>query len=306
MLQEIVALALGFAFAYPPNSCAAELSVSGSAFISYDWAANFVPRWSGGGLLSVEGESSSSPVVRAFGSDGFQIAALPVIIPNATLVVIYAASRGVTGLIAATGAFKGSQGRHGAFVAIFPPDGGSEKIVMTNPYVPDLIAVAADGTFWTSGRTSGNQNAATAGVLWHFDQNGRKLGSAVHQKDISSQRNIADPGNQMAASSTRIAWLCPKEGRYMEISVAGAEITNIPVSFRNGEEVVGFALTEEGQAFVQTQFAPPAQLTLYSFDTHSGLLSKTTPPRPMGLVGSNGNTIVGLAGNTLMYLTAGQ
>ena len=163
MLKEIVALGFGFAFAYPPNSCAAELSVSGSAVVSYGWAANFVPRWSGGALLTVEGESSISPVVRAFGSDGFQIAALPVIIPNATAVVIYAASRGVTGLTAATGAFKGAQGRHGAFLAIFPPDGGYPKIVMTNPYVPALIAVAADGTFWTSGRTLGNQNAATGG-----------------------------------------------------------------------------------------------------------------------------------------------
>lgn len=293
------------------SAVAGTLSTVGTAVIAnYDFGGKPSPVWSGGALLAIDRDATFDPIIHVFGRNGGEITTIPVTVPDAVTISVFAVSRGPNGQMAACGAAFDAKGRMSPFVALFPTGGDSEKLIATQSYSPWLITFAPDGTIWTQGNTVG-KTAAAADIIWHFDQGGNKIGSAVPQSSFTADSTFAlsqmlrDPGNQLAASASGIAWLCPGRQRYVEINLSGSVTTDVStVGFQRGEQAGVLVFTDDGLVFIDSQMGPPVHLNLYSLDRAKGQLIAATPPQPLfRLLGADGRNVVGMAGRTVVFMT---
>ena len=276
------------------------LSPSGTSSVNYDFDGQRSPRWSGGALLTVDGDSTGSPIIRVFGRDGQEISDLTVAIPQAKFISVIGIGRGETGLVAASGSAVDTQGKHNSFLALFPPNPAEEKVIALNEYSAQLVTVAADGTVWTAG-LAGNPRQPTGDAIRHFDANGRLIGSLIPTSSFSSSISLTSPHNWLAAAGNRVGFFAPAEGRYIEFSLDGRVTADIrTAAFGDTETVSGFALTNDGRALVSSQVSShPRQLKLYNFDTRSGAHTNVGAPNGMSrLYGGEGNSVVGRTGST--------
>ena len=101
------------------------------------------------------------------------------------------------------------------------------------------------------------------------------------------------------SSQGRIGWYCPRERRYVEISLSGA-VKDIQVSLPMGTtEVTAIALTDSGDTFFSTTSGSPGQWTVSILDPSSRtLLPIYSGPGFGALFGANGNTLVGSTNNS--------
>jgi hypothetical protein len=288
-----IATPLLMGFACQLQSASAASLAKSSAEINYDLAGKGPIRWSGGALSAVEGQSGFLPVVRLFGRDGIQLAALAVAIPEAKIVAVHSVARGRNGLVAMAGSAGDSEGRTTGFIALYPPDGSARKVIPIpfEVYSPIAIALAEDGSAWTAGIPG--KHAPGHNVFWHFDPLGTKTGSAVDLNSFSGP--LAIPGGLFAASPRGLVWISPKDGRYLELSLDGVVTTDIAVNFPSASLISGLAVTEDGQTFVQVQTRQPFQITICSIDKKSGDLTVVVKSPEFYLLGAEGNTLMGHA-----------
>ena len=312
MISRIVVIFLIPAAFCGQNVSAQTLRVdSTSASVGYDFGGKLLPTWSGGGLLAVEAVSTSSPVVRVFGRDGHQMAVFAVTIPKARTIMVWSVSRGSSGVVALSGSAIDAEGRRSFFVALFPPGGALEKVILTGAYFPRLITVALDGTVWTQGYSVG-KDVVDPNIFWHFDESGKKIGSMVPQSTFAVLHDLESPDNRIGASANRVAWLCPKERRYIELSSDGKITTDTEVTIPKDEQTEDFVLMDDGHAFVRTVAGPPLRISLYSLDTKTGLLRSaflpaSVPARSVRLLAGEGKFLIGLGpGGSILTLTVEQ
>lgn len=295
-------LLTGFACQLQTASTASLAKSESSTDMDYDVAGKGPIGWSGGALFAVEAQSSILPVVRLFGRDGIQLAALAVNIPDARIVGVYSVARGSNGLVAIAGGAGYSEGRTTDFIALYPADGSVRKVIPipVDIYHPNAIAVAADGSVWTAGIPQ--KNASDHNVFWHFDSLGNKIGSAVSATMLPG--SLALRSALFAASPQGLVWVCPRDGRYLELSLDGDVTNDVTVKFPSTTSIVtGLTVTEDGQRFVQVQSKQPRQITIYSIDKKSGDLAVLANSPDFHLVGADGNNLVGVTSRRIVSVS---
>lgn len=274
------------------------LTSAGTTSTTYDYFGNRTPTWSGGTLLALENDSTSSPIIKVFGRDGRQVSSLPLTIPQAEVIVVRGIARGDSGLLVACGRAIDGQGRQVAFLALFPPNSGELAVVALKDYYAEQPAVAPDGTIWTVGYEPARRSKAD--IIRHFDVNGKTIGSLIPADTFPSMLVLADAHNQFAVSANRVAFFAPSAGRYIELSLDGNVTTDIKTgALGQREKVYSFALTNDGRTFFTTQDpTPPRDRNLYLLDTRSGQFTAVAMPIGLiGLHGGDGNNLVGRTGD---------
>jgi hypothetical protein len=244
--------------------------------LAVSWPNMRMTKWTHGALLAVQYDDTNYPLIWILNRSGAH--SLSFSIPGVRWMLLYDWDRGSDGTIGISGSAVDSDGRAAAFVAWISPDGAIAQIVRTGLYRPAMVAVAPDGTLWTVGKQNipggSNSPAGTSqlipdpGVIQHFDRTGKTLGSFVPLSTIRNPLTISGSRNTLRVSKDRIAWYSV-DGRYVEISLTGSLLTDIAVDLPGGDPMspnIGFALTDEGDAFLSAPYpaSSPRGLTVVS------------------------------------------
>jgi hypothetical protein len=261
------------------------------------------PSWSGGALVSLEYFSSDLPIVRVFDADGQPKTVVEVKIPGADHFMIKGAAHGADGTVAICGTAKDAQ-QHFGFLALASGDGAIRTIVRTEPYVPNGITIAPDGTIWTKGCEYGGPQKAPAGtnrgIIRQFDASGKLLAEYLPQSSLSRVEVSGGPGDRLAANSKRIGWYMGSFAKaYFEI-VRG-EVERYPTISTESTDaqgaVYGLTIMDDDQVFATRVTEGPGPL-LYTLDRQSRSWKLVTlpgggePPATRWLLGGTGNILV--------------
>jgi hypothetical protein len=176
-----------------------------------------------------------------------------------------------------------------------------------------MLSVAPDGTFWTLGyemvnnKTSAPELNPDAGVLRHFDRAGNLLASAVPRsqfgKGYLAERRLGS--GYIVATRKQLGWYSPpsgKGGQYTEIDLDSMTLHSYPglPDLPESKQVVGFRLTESGNAFLSLYDNRAHHATNFMFDR--GAL-KWTPIKGPAASEAPGSYLVGVDREKLVFAT---
>lgn len=208
---------------------------------------------------------------------------------------INAFSRGRDGTTAAAGWAESYDGKTAAFIEVFPADGQPPKIIRTNPYAVEKLAVAVDGTVWTVGnvlkwRPEPADTDSSSGTIRHFDQSGKLLESFCPFSTLNDKVWVMM--GFLAASRDRVGWISTGDphaaegrlGAYAEFT-AGGKVDQYPLppmAPQPGAALYGLALTDDGSVFATV---------LVSSHKEQMFALKDLPSGAQFLLGGSSNTI---------------
>jgi hypothetical protein len=248
------------AVAVPAIALQARLAaVGGSQTLSRAQAGMRIPVWSGGALVVAAGPATEPNAFLAYDRKGAVVFNAAFFIPGAAHTYVRGWARGADGTLALCGSSYASDGAGAPFIALISADTVSQHVIRTEPYSPNLVAVAADGTLWTVGydliQHSEKGTDKTAGVLRHFDRTGRLLGAFIPRSSFPTPVQLEPTSGYLAASADRVGWLHYQydgDGGYVEIAADGQILEyGLPRLASSAVlDVYGMAIAESGDAFV--------------------------------------------------------
>ena len=153
--------------------------------VRFDWSEagavrTLMPQFAAGMLILPHRAGLSDPQFSLYSRDAKLVARVRVDIPEAGRTAVNGITplRNGSGFAVSAMAISGSE-RVGV-LCLLDASGKLRKIVKTDPFTPDLIALAPDGTIWTFGAVDHeNDPASPANVLYHFTEAGELMGSAL-------------------------------------------------------------------------------------------------------------------------------
>lgn len=287
-LQKIVSLVFTLSYLMAPvsaDSAPISLTLDSESTSSALGPMQRVPVWSGGRMLRIIDAGTTAPILSTYDERGALLTSVTFTIPGAHRMAVSAFCAGSDGTLAVSGWAENDEGVRTSFFATIPPS-GPQRIVQTTPYAATTIALAPDGTVWTSGSEyiDGREVTTDFHVVRHFDTSGKLLGSAIPRSTL--KRGFHAMGF-MAAGSDRVGWYAgsyPRDEQpngHFEVRPDGT-VRGVPgLILAKGESVgAGLAVTEAG-TFISTQ--TPNGTRLY-------VLDDATPQwRPVELPASTGN-----------------
>jgi len=239
-------------------------------------------------------------VVHLFDKNGVELASVRFVIPGAATVQTNSVARRRDGVLALSGNAISADGKAAPFLAILSADGKSQQTVRTDPFYPEAVAIAADGTICTAGwdLRDGRETNFDHGMVRQFDSSGKviqeRIPRSLYPTDISRPSPVVD--SLLATAGGRIGWYAPSAKEYFEMVPDGTlRHWSVAEVLEQRESVVGLALTEDGNAFLGIYSTAKREWGLavvYADGTRRRL------PPPAGLtgwarlVGASGNRIV--------------
>jgi len=267
--------------------------------------------WVGDALVTVDHNATSSPVVHAFDATGGDTPAV-LRISGTSVVHIEHATHTGDGTVAAVGEAYDSSGKGAGFVALISPDRQTTNVIrMAGHFLPQLVALAPDGTIWTKGweptDVSARYVADGAPMVRHLDRSGNLISGYFPQGTLSSPRNVLTGSyGFLVVSSQGIGW-SQKSGPYYEIGTNGSTITQYPgVPLRgNHEFVTGISATESGDVFASTEVfsGTDVQQGLYLHMLDRGTSTWRTVSVPASGTSAKLASLVGRRGDSLVFDT---
>jgi hypothetical protein len=179
---------------------------------------NVVPRWDGGLLVAYYGNDSNGPVIYTTDREGRRNDMLFTLDkPAGIRIENYGAAASPSGEIAVIGTAYTSPLT--AFVARIAPDHKNQIVTGVWPYRPRAVTFAPDGTLWTVGYLTDEDNTRVIAynVLRRFDSSGNLL-TSVNLR-VRSKAGIT----YLRASRDRVGWFTEKN-EYIEFSLDGSEL----------------------------------------------------------------------------------
>ncbi len=222
------------------------------------WPKMRVPKWRHGALVALQSLDKSNHLIWV--DDGQNQHSIPFTINGATAVLVYDWDRGTDGTVCVSGTAIDSEGRASGFVA-FSADERVWRVIRTQEYRPVTVAVSSDGSVWSEGSEfHGTTFVPDASVIRHFGSTGQLSRVICPQSTISDPIGLEGIYNRLVAGKDHIVWYSsdrknPAKGRYMEVSLAGTILVDLSVKIATdqaGHRFSGFAVTDEGQAFLST------------------------------------------------------
>jgi len=210
---------------------------------------NEVPRWEAGLLIGYLGNSSKGPFIYTIDREGRRDDTLFTLDPPAGVrIENYGAAVSPSGEIAVIGTAYTSPLT--AFVARIAPDHKHQIVTGVWPYRPMAVTFAPDGTLWTVGYLTDEDNTRVIAysVLRRFDASGNLL-SSVNLR-VTSRAGIT----YLRASRDRVGWFTEKN-EYIEFSLDGSELARYegPPGIYEGSpgndryQLTGMALSDVGE-----------------------------------------------------------
>src|SRR5713101_131721 len=154
------------------------LTPTGSAQMPLTINKDRIAVWSGGALVFVQDRFSDAPIFRILDRNGAQLSEFRFSIPGAVLINIYdnSVARGSDGALAIVGTAYSDDSRGSMFVAWVSPDGQQQTIIRTNPFFPEAVTLASDGTIWIAGQEGRDYSRP---LIRRYDKTGKLLGSFI-------------------------------------------------------------------------------------------------------------------------------
>lgn len=303
---------------------AAPLTFAGGTPSPFRLPSTRVPKWTKGGLLTVQLEDPKVPLIWKHGHGG--LASIPVSIPGADSILIYDFDQDAEGTVAVSGSAVSGKTAAG-FVAWISTDGARVDVIRTGGYRPAMVTIAPDGSIWTVGKEVSTEVSPpaiipAAGAIRRVERTRGVTGSYIPQSSVPNPLlTLSGSRNTLRASRDRIAWYSV-EGRYVEISFDGKVLTDIALPVPPGEAEaatfeLSFALTEDGNAFL----CVPYRSSTGADTTRTFALDRAArawkPVTPRGeTAGSSIGYLYGVdqsqrlatmgGGNTIQFYTIGQ
>jgi hypothetical protein len=259
-----------------------------------------MPSWGGGALVVVDSPGSTvPPSISLFDRQGKRMSAFVLSIPDALYTTVRDYRRGEDGTIAICGGVVDSTGRAGSYVAWTSNHGQDIQVVRTSPYIPVQVTIAADGTIWTAGIEEKPRSEAETAVFRRFDRSGKTIGAYVRQSEIRERSAIMSL-NVFGALEDRIVWYSNRAGELVEVYPDGTVNRIRDLFLPNGEGQGGFAITRDGEVFVNSRGNFSASISRLDRDrrewtpvVHQAWSGQ--PPFPMNifLYGADGDELVG-------------
>jgi len=271
-MKKVVNCLISFVFAVSSVlfSQSLRLVPSGALTLQNPLDEKRLPHWGGGALVVAEGTAAESNAFLSYDKAGKILSNVGFEIEGAAHTYVFDFARAADGTLALCGTSYDRDGRDAPFFAWISANGSTERIVRTEPYRPRLITIASDGTFWTVGREADSHGSdkhggvdLNAGVLRHFDREGKQLGALIPRSGIADIAQLDASHGYLAASEGIIGWLrhggaeFEGQGAYVEVSPSGDLTTYaLPKLPRAGMYWLfhGMAMTQSGQVFVSMTF----------------------------------------------------
>ena len=269
---------------------------------SYDFARKAVPRWAGDALVSIE----DTGVAHFFTSDGREVRTVVLTIPYAATLKVLDGAHHADGTAALCGYAIDRVGHFGHFIAVASPI-GEPTLIRTDPYAPESVRFATDGTIWAQGfelpPKGGGVMNNDAGVIRRFDRTGREIARYIPQVNLSKNELMLGINN-VAVSSNRFGWYQGRSQRYFEISAAGRVEEYAGVSQCGGSisHVIGLALTDNGQTFITRDCLVNGSHKREAFQLDHESRSWKQVTFPGGALSDTTNTILGAFGNSVVRI----
>jgi hypothetical protein len=218
--------------------------------LNFNYRAPF-PVWTGGAIVGYENNFTRTPVIHSYDAEGTEMQPIAFSLPGAAKVVISGVARSADGSYAVAGSSWDSSGRSGGFITWISADRQTLRTVRPFPYIPDMIAIAPDGSIWTVGaeRVNGTENDPAVnrshGVVRHFSASGIQLADFIPRRQLFSGRAMGQ--GIVASNHDRIGWYAIVEQRYVEVTFDG-KVAAYPGIAPPGSDwqVNGVALLDDG------------------------------------------------------------
>lgn len=210
--------------------------VTEMATVRFDWSAagsgrTAMPRFSRGMLAISHLEGNTTTSISLFSRDGQAAARIQFEIPDAQRTIL--SSGGIaplpdgSGYVAVAVAVNGS--RRARPLCFLDAKGKLLKVVPTDPFLPVLITVAADGTIWAVGATNSDDVPESDDpVLRRFSGAGELLGTALPRRLFGQeppQSHSPESGVAVLTSTgSRVVFYSPHTRQLFEFGLDGAMI----------------------------------------------------------------------------------
>jgi hypothetical protein len=264
--------------------------------VDYDPGGKPIASWTGSGLVAREAYESPAPVVHVFNSAGHEITTRTFEIPGSYLVQARSAAYGSDGTVAICGFATSAQGQMAPYIAWVPLDGSVQQTIRTDPFFPEALAIAPDGTFWAAGRElqNGRETAAEYFILRHLDRSGRLIGGYVPRSLYP--KTLVSPAMESLIQTVedRVGWYAPSAKEYIEVKDSKTVRYEVTGNLKTGERIRGLAITTDGMAYVGF-FAASKELVIKQLDRASRTWRSVQVPtesRGFRLFGADGSQLV--------------
>jgi hypothetical protein len=188
-----------------------------------DWRGLW-PLWSGHALVGTAPGSGPQVGIWTITKDGHR-EDIRFALPGASTIGLTDVSRRPDGALALIGGALSSDSQAANFLAWISPDRTRQTVVRLAPYYAGAVTFAPDGTIWVAGEIV----ARDYDILLHFDESGRRLGSAVPRSTVGGGAPALS--SRLTASRDRIGWytgFAAGIGQYIELTPNGELIDRFP------------------------------------------------------------------------------
>ena len=248
-----------------------------------------LPKWSGPFLLSWGAElfSGSTQNLVAHNRDGSVAFRTTIWFPDAAKVVLRDAAADKNGHVLAGGFAVKSGGESSDFLASVASSGQVTQAIQTGRFLPEAVAVAEDGGFWTMGTTFSDAISPDATpdspVLRHYDGAGRLLHQLLPRSTFHAEPSpAASTGWTRAflfASDEYVGVFSGTGGERIQISLSGTVLGRWKIAPPSPSAVSarpwtvqlgGMALTSSGDVYASFYDMADTAVRLYRLDSRAG------------------------------------
>lgn len=291
----------------PSGAASPALVHTGQVSFHYDPPRMRLRTFSEGVLVGLDDSNVAVPVVKLFGRDGYLKRRVPIAIEGAARVNVYAVAHGRDGSVAATGSAYSSDGRGAVWLALTAPDGNTQRVIRTNPFVPWQIAIAPDGACWAAGyeKQADGRVSKEHLMLRRFGPSGVQTGAYWPRSLFQTRPQYLHPTDyaMMVAGPDRMGWYSNATNEYVEWSLDGQMLLRLPgPELRNNDEVNGLGFCRDGAVYLSVSriLKRPGAWEIFRLDRDTGVWRLV--PR-LGRFAAAGGLLYGCDGESLVAKT---
>src|SRR5579884_1742491 len=200
----VVAAVSGLLVYAPARAGDIALRALKSAALVADTNGRTTPRYENGFIISC---ASTLGSIWVFDEAGVRVRDVRVVLPDADFERINSTAVSRDGRLVAAVTFYSADGKMAKGLAWIGSSGEITKVVRTSPFAVRQLSFADDGTLWALGDvyddTFTNHPVGPYDLLWHFDSNGNRIGTALPVSSFETRHQVGSR-SLLAVSADRI------------------------------------------------------------------------------------------------------
>lgn len=276
-----------------------------------------VPNWDKNYLITQESEVSSSkvPNVRLFDANGAMVRQASVWLPGSVKVGLIDSAVTRDGRIVASGVAIKEDGTRAYFIAQTDLKGTVTNVVQTNPFHPQNICAAPDGTVWSFGGVSTESSAQAEGEAllrqFHFNKGLVKshLSKSSFETSIRPAYRLGKGAVYLRCFADGLVIYSEVANEFIELNFGTGEVRRFEVAATPLRVTMdGFAVTDEGEVFglFSDQGAKLPKRALFHLVREKSAKKISWEGVEVGSTAPQIDRLLGSDGKSLVYMNANE